>query len=749
MKKKTKITTKKVVKKAVVVKKAAKKTTAIVVNSAIKRGGSAEQFGGKKAPVVKKVKTVEKVKKIIPVVQVVEKPKPAPIIVEKPVVKKPPAPEQAQKPAVVSPAHVPTLIPAPVKEGKFEVFIPKYKVKQKIRPHYANQADVKHDIKKETTIPALAQQEPVSPVALKDLEVKFPVSVKDLAFKMSVKPNDIIARLMKKNILVTINHYLDEGSAVLLANEFGFQLLKAPTKEEEILKEHREKEKVNLVSRSPVVTFMGHVDHGKTSLLDAIRKSNVTEREAGGITQHIGAYRVETPKGAITFLDTPGHEAFTAMRARGATATDIVILVVAADDGVMPQTKEAIDHAKAAGVSIVVALNKIDKPSADIDRVKKQLNQLDLRPEDWGGKTIMVGVSAKTKQGIDTLLEMIILEAEMLELKANIEKTASGVVIEGRLSKGKGPVATVLVKSGTLKEGESIIIGNHYGKIRSMINDKGERLDKALPSIPVEISGLSGVPEAGEQFYVIDDEKKIKEIFQEKQLLLRQQNMAPATKKITLEDIYTQIKEGKIKELKIILKADVQGSLEALKDSLVKISTDEVKLDIIHSDVGVINDADIILAAASNAIVMGFNAGVSPEADERIKKEGVDVRFYRIIYDIISDVKSAMEGLLEPRIEEVFEGRALVKQVFNVSKTGTIAGCIVQKGNIGRADSCKLIRDGKEIYDGKINSLKRFKDDVKEVKEGFECGIALSDFKDLKPGDIIEAFIIRKTARKL
>jgi translation initiation factor IF-2 len=374
---------------------------------------------------------------------------------------------------------------------------------------------------------------------------------------------------------------------------------------------------------------------------------------------------------------------------------------------------------------------------------------LGLRSEDWGGKTIMLGVSAKTKQGIDALLEMVLLEAEMLELKANINKSANGVVIEGRLSRGKGPVATVLVKNGTLKEGDNIVIGSHYGKVRAMITDKGEKVPKALPSIPVEISGLSGVPLAGEQFYVVDDEQKAKTIFQQKELLARQERFGSSTKKITLEDIYTQIKEGKIKELKLILKTDVQGSLEAVKDSLNKMSTDEVKVDIIHSGVGIINDADIILAAASNAIVIGFNAGISPEADERIKKEGVDVRLYRIIYDITSDIKSAMEGLLEPKIEEVFEGRALVKQVFNVTKAGVIAGCMVQKGAIGRTDSCRLLRDSKEVYKGKINSLKRFKDDVKEVKEGFECGIGLANFNDIKAGDIIEAFTIKRVARKL
>jgi len=713
-----------------------KKTKTIKKTAAVKKAiKKAVEVKSKKAPVLKKKTPVVKKKKVIPVAPVAEKPKA--VIVEKP---KPM--EQIQKPPAAP------VGPAPVKEGKFEVFIPKYKVKQKVRPHYAQQQP-RHEIKQEAIQPEAVQQVSTAPAALKEIQLVFPITIKDLAAKMLVKASDLISWFMKKGALVTMNQSLDEESAKSVAKEFGFQLIKAPTQEEQILKVLEEENKVNLVPRSPVVTLMGHVDHGKTSLLDAIRKSNVTEREAGGITQHIGAYRVQTPKGAITFLDTPGHEAFTAMRARGAVATDIVILVVAADDGVMPQTKEAIDHANAAGVPIVVALNKIDKPTADPDMVKKQLNQIGLRAEEWGGKTIMVGVSAKTKQGIDTLLEMVLLEAEILELKANTEKSASGVVIEGRMSRGKGAVATVLVKSGTLREGDNIIVGSHYGKIRSMINDKGERIEKALPSIPIEISGLSGVPEAGERFYVIVDDKKLKEIIQQKQAEQRQQMSAPVTKKITLEDIYTQIKEGKIKELKIILKADVQGSLEALKDSLEKMSTDEVKVDIIHGDVGIISDADIILAAASNAIVIGFNAGVSPNADERIKKEGVDVRLYRIIYDVISDIKSAMEGLLEPRIEEVFEGRAIVKQVFAVSKVGTIAGCIVQKGTIGRTDSCKLMRNGKEIYNGKISSLKRFKDDVKEVKEGFECGIGLANFSAMEPGDLIEAFVIRKTARKL
>jgi len=660
-------------------------------------------------------------------------------VVEKPIEK--PKPAQTVSSAIISEK------PILQKESRFEVVIPKYKVKSKAHQHLKIKP-MHVEIKEQPQVPV----EPIQPkkeIKLQSVEIKFPVTAKELSVKIQVKPNDIISNLMKKGILVTINQTLEEDVAKAIAGDFGYELSKAPTLEEQLLKEHEDEDQSNLVSRSPVVTLMGHVDHGKTSLLDAIRKTNVAEREAGGITQHIGAYRVQTPKGAVTFLDTPGHEAFTAMRARGATATDIVILVVAADDGIMPQTVEAIDHAKAANVSIVVALNKIDKPTADPDRVKKQLNQLGLRPEEWGGKTIVVGVSAKTKQGIDTLLEMVLLEAEMLELKANMNKSANGVVIEGCLSRGRGPIATILVKNGTLKEGDNIVVGAYYGKIRSMINDKGEKISKVFPSMPVEISGLSGVPQAGDQFYVVEDEKKAKEIFQQKEDAVRHERPLSTTKKITLEEIYTQIKEGKIKELNLIIKTDVQGSLEALKESLSKMSTDEVKVNIIHSDVGIINDADIVLASASNAIIIGFNVAISPEADITIKKEGVDIRLYRIIYDITSDIKSAMEGLLEPRIDEVFEGRAVVKQVFKVTKVGTIAGCVVQKGAIGRTDSCKLIRGGKEIYKGKIISLKRFKDDVKEVKEGFECGIGISDFNDMLAGDIIEAFVIRKTARTL
>jgi len=608
--------------------------------------------------------------------------------------------------------------------------------------------------KPKAVIPPKAKPEPAKPKVvvpekkLAELKVDFPITVKDLSVKLQVKPNELIKRLMNSKIFATINQTLPEEVAVEIASGFGYALQKAPSLEEQLLDKHKEEGTANLLGRSPVITMMGHVDHGKTSLLDVMRKTNVTEREAGGITQHIGAYRVSMERGDITFLDTPGHEAFTAMRARGANATDIVILVVAADDGVMPQTVEAIDHAKAAGVPIVVAINKIDRPNADIDKTKQQLSDLDLKPEDWGGKTITVGVSAKTQEGIDKLLEMVLLEAEMLELKANPDKPANGVVIEGRLSRGKGAVATVLVQNGTLKEQDAIVIGNHCGKVRAMVDDRGKKLKEVPPSVPVEILGLEGVPEAGEQFFVVPNEKSAKEISLKKLNIIKQKEAAPI-KRITLEELSSQVKEGKIKELKIILKTDVQGSCEALKTSLTKLSTAKVELNIIHSGVGMINDADLILAAASNAIVIGFNIGMTQEAQTRSKQEGVDVRLYRIIYDVTSDVRSAMEGLLEPKIEEIPTGTAKVLQVFKVSKTGMVAGSMIQKGTIARGAMCRLIRGQEEVYKGKISSLKRFKDDVKEVKEGFECGIFLDNFKDAQPGDIIEAFEIKKTASKL
>lgn len=602
--------------------------------------------------------------------------------------------------------------------------------------------------------PAPIKAEPIAPApkveALKVLEVKTPITVKDLSTRLSVKVNELIKALMNKRIFATINQFLDEAVVKDISKEFGYEVKRPPTIEEELLKEHREAaiDKSKLVLRPPVVTFMGHVDHGKTSLLDYIRKTNVAEREHGGITQHIGASEVILGKGRVTFLDTPGHEAFTAMRARGANATDVVVLVVAADDGVMPQTVEAINHAKAAGVPIVVALNKCDLPSANIDKVKKQLSQQGLQAEDWGGKTIMVPVSAKTGQGINELLEMLLLEAELLELKANPNLRARGVIIEGHLSPGKGPVAAVLVKNGTLRVGDVVLSGLYYGRIKGVFDDKGKRVNEAPTSKPVEIMGLSGVPQAGDEFFVVKDEKKAKTLSLLKQDQKRLAKLA-GQKRITLEDLYTQAKEGKVKELKIILKADAQGSIEALGKSLEGLSTEQIKLNIIHSAAGNINESDVILAAASNAVIIGFNVKTEEKAEDTTQKEKVEVKIYHIIYEAIADVRAAMEGMLEPISKEVFLGRALVKQIFRVSKTGVVAGCYVHKGTVSRQAKIKLIRDKQVIYEGKIASLKRFKDDVREVAEGFECGISLAGHDDIKEGDVIEAYIIEMVARRL
>jgi len=584
---------------------------------------------------------------------------------------------------------------------------------------------------------------------LKVLKMDLPVRVKDFAIKLQIRPNELIKKLLDKKVLVTINQSLDEPAARLIAEEFGYRIERLPTQEEELLEEHDKKEPGKLKPRAAIVTFMGHVDHGKTSLLDMIRKTKVVDRESGGITQHIGAYEVALPKGKVTFLDTPGHAAFTAMRARGANVTDVVVLVVAADDGVMPQTIEAIDHARAANVPIVVAINKIDRKNISLDKVKKQLAGLNLAAEDWGGKTITVGVSAKTGQGIDELLEMLLLEAELLELKANPDRPANGIVVEAELSKGKGPVATVLVSKGTLKIGDMVIVGLNCGRIKAMLDDKGHKINHAPPSKPVEILGLSGVPLAGERFYVVNDEKKIRDMVTARRLDAEKRKLETKGQKITLEDLYAKIKEGEVKQLKIILKADVQGSLEAIKDSLERLSTEEIRLSVIHGQVGNINESDIMLASASNAVILGFHVNMIPGAKSLAKQEGIDVRIYNIIYEAVNDVKAAMEGMLEPIVEETFLGRAEVRQVFKVSKVGIVAGCFISKGRIPRSDAtCKLIRDKEVVFKGKITSLKHFKDDIKEAKEGFECGISLS-FKDIKKGDIIEAVEIKKVARRL
>ncbi len=582
---------------------------------------------------------------------------------------------------------------------------------------------------------------------LKKIQIKLPIMVNGLAIRLGIKPSEILKRLLGLNIIGNINKSLNEDVIKLIAGEFNCEIEILPSEEDAVFIE--EKDDVSkLTPRPPVVTLMGHVDHGKTSLLDAIRETNITSKEAGKITQHIGAYKVRLNKGQITFLDTPGHEAFTAMRARGANVTDIVVLVVAADEGAKPQTIEAIDHARAAGVPIVVAVNKIDLPNANITRIKRQFQSYDLTSEDMGGKTLTVGVSARTKEGIDKLLEALLLEAEMLELKANPHRLARGIVIEGKLSAGRGPVATVLVKNGTLHVGDAVVSGVYSGKIKSMWDDRGQAVKDAPPSIPVEISGFSGVPEAGDEFIVVKDEKLAKEITQKRKMKIKEKKLGTVAR-VTLEDIYNQIKEGQLKELKIIIKADVQGSVEALRESLEKLSTKEVKLKVIHGGAGRVNESDIMLAAASQAIIIGFHIKRDTALDELIEKEKVDVRFYNVIYEAISDIRAAMEGLLEPGIKKVLVGRAEVREIFRVSRIGTVAGCFVKKGKIVRNLQGQIIRGEDIIYNGSINSLKRFKEDAKEVEEGFECGIGFADFGDIKAGDMIECYRIEKVTRRL
>ncbi len=573
--------------------------------------------------------------------------------------------------------------------------------------------------------------------------------VKDLAVKLQEKPSNLIKGLIGIGVMAGINQVLDETVAAKICQKYGYQIKKALNKEELILSSHEMKDlPYQLQPRFPIVTLMGHVDHGKTSLLDAIRKSKVVDTEHGGITQHIGAYRVSLAHGEITFLDTPGHEAFTAMRSRGASITDIVVLVVACDDGVMPQTQEAIDHARAANAPIIVAMNKIDKPGADIDRVKKQLSELNLTAEDWGGKTITVPVSAKTGQGIDNLLEMLLLEAQMLELKCNPKRPASGVVIEAKMSPRRGPVSTLLIQNGTLHLNENIIVGKFSGKIRAMFNDHGLPITEAFPSFAVEVLGVSGIPPAGERFFVTEDEKQAKELAGLRLEKERHQQMK-AAKKISLEDLHAQIAEGKLKELKLIIKTDVQGSFEAIKETFDKLNVSEIKLNIIHTGVGNINTSDVILAVASDALIMGFNVVADELAKEQAAKEGVDIKIYNIIYELANELKAAIEGMLEPKLKKVFLGRAEIRKVFKLSKAGTVAGCFVSKGKFIRNCQIHLIRNGQVVFEGKPSSLKRGKDDVREVLEGFECGISFAGSDQILEGDIIEAFEIEKIARNL
>ncbi|MDD5561104.1 MAG: translation initiation factor IF-2 [Candidatus Omnitrophica bacterium] len=618
--------------------------------------------------------------------------------------------------------------------------------KEEVRPVHGPEvkARVAHEVK-----PEPAPEAKVETVPSREIEIELPITLKDLSVKLQEKSSVLIKHFMNMGMMVGINQFLDEGAVNKLCLKYDCRIKKALGAEESALQEHKEKDKPGqLNKRSPIVTFMGHVDHGKTSLLDAIRKTKVAEGEHGGITQHIGAYRVSLPEGAITFLDTPGHEAFTAMRARGARITDIVVLVVAADDGIMPQTQEAIDHARAAGVSIIVAINKIDKPQANIEMVKKQLSQAGLTAEDWGGKTITVPVSAKTGSGIDNLLEMILLQAEIMELKANPSRLACGVVVEAKMAKGRGPVATLLVQNGTLHLNQNIIVGNLYGKIRAMLDDRGQSVTVVGPASPVEVLGVSGIPQVGEQFFVIEDEKQAKGLVQARVEKERQQQIK-SVKRVSLEDLHTQIAEGKIKELKLIIKSDVQGSLEAIKDTLDKLNVSEIKIDVIHTGVGNINNSDVILAVASDALIVGFNVSADELAKELISKEGIEVKIYNIIYELANDIKAAVEGMLDPKLKRVFLGKAEVKKMFKLSRSGLIAGCIVTKGKINRNSLVALVRNGEVVFEGKLSSLKRFKDDVRDVAEGFECGIAISGFDQLMEGDVIEAYEIEKIARKL
>jgi translation initiation factor IF-2 len=586
------------------------------------------------------------------------------------------------------------------------------------------------------------------PKAIKRIiKISESITVGELAKRLGIKANDLIKSLMKMGMMVTINHALDHDTAVILASEYSYEVENVAIDLDEILESLPDAPET-LEKRPPVVTIMGHVDHGKTSLLDAIREANVIAGEAGGITQHIGAYDVELNGRKITFLDTPGHEAFTAMRARGAKVTDIVVLVVAADDGVMPQTREAINHSKAAGVPILVAINKIDKPDSNPERVKRELTEQGLVSSEWGGDVTMVEVSAKKRLNLEELLEMILLQADLMELKSNPNKQAKGTIVEAKLDKGRGPVATVLVQEGTLKAGDYCVVGIHSGRVRAMQNDRGEKVLEAGPSMPVELVGLSGVPDAGDVFVSMKDEKQAKEIATLRQIKHREIEFAKHTK-LSLEDLYKRIQSGEVKDLNVVVKGDVQGSIEAVSETLRKLSTDAVRLNVIHSAVGAVTETDVNLAAASNAIIIGFNVRPEVKAQGHAEREGVDIRLYSIIYDAVEDVKKAMEGLLAPTLKEKYLGRAEIREVFTVPKIGNIAGSYIQDGKMIRNAQARLLRDNVVVYEGKLSSLRRIKDDVKEVASGYECGIGLENYNDIKQGDIIEAFEIEKIATKL
>lgn len=604
------------------------------------------------------------------------------------------------------------------------------------------EADTRQDDAERSDSDAGATDERGSP-----LQITEGLTVADLATSLNLLPNELIIRLMNLKVMANINQRLDYETLAIVGTHFGFEAVKAPTLEDTLLAETPDLPET-LRPRAPVVTIMGHVDHGKTSLLDSIRQSNISESEAGNITQHIGAYHVTLDTGSIVFLDTPGHAAFTAMRARGAQVTDIVVLIVAADDGVMPQTIEALNHAKAANVPIVVAINKIDVPGARSDFVKQQLTEHELIPEEWGGQTICVETSAIEGTGIDFLLEMLLLEAALLELKANPDKPARGVVIEAQVDKGRGAVATVLVQSGTLKVGDVFVSGRYSGKVRAMMDDIGKRIKMTGPSFPVEVLGFTGVPEAGDRFHVVASEKDARTISQTRQDQHRTAKLGEKSH-VSLDALFQQIQEGDVKELNVVVKGDVQGSVQAVSESLVNLSTDEVKINIIHQATGGITETDILLASASEAIVVGFNVHPTTEAVQAKETEGIDVRTYNIIYTLISDIRSAMEGLLEPEVREVVIGRAEVRELFKVPRLGLVAGSYVNWGRISYNQPLRVLRDNRLIHEGKVNSLRRFKDSVNEVQANYECGIGIETFADLKVGDVLECYIHEHVARSL
>ncbi len=600
------------------------------------------------------------------------------------------------------------------------------------------QKKLKDKFKKEESVSVL----PTAP-RKKSIKLEEGTTVKEFAELIGQKVSDVIKKFMELGYMPTINQPVDLEVAQLIASELGVKVELAQVQEIDVIEEEEDAPET-LKPRPPIVTVMGHVDHGKTSLLDAIRKTKITEQETGGITQHIGAYKVTLQGKDITFLDTPGHEAFTALRARGAKVTDIVVLVVAADDGVMPQTVEAINHAKAAGVPIVVAVNKIDKPEANPQRVRTQLSEYGIIPEEWGGQNIFVDISAKKGIGIENLLEMILLQAEIMELKANPARSAIGTIIESRLDKGRGPVATVIIQNGTLKVGDAFVAGVTYGKVRALIDDTGKRINEALPSTPVEVVGFEDVPQAGDAFYVVENEKIARQIAHARAQKKRLAEMQKV-QKLTFQEIYERIKEGEVKELNLIIKGDVQGSVEALRKAVEDISHPEIKVKVIHTAVGGITESDVNLAATAQAIIIGFNVRPETKAQELAEQLGVDIRLYSIIYDVIDDVKKALTGMLEPQVREKVTGRAEVRAVFKISKVGTVAGCYVLNGTISRAsDGVRIIRDNVVIYEGRLGSLKRFKEDVREVQAGYECGLTIENFNDIKEGDIIENYILEK-----